>query len=126
MVPLHVMTLDGHDAALPQQDVERLSRRMHGPVLRPRDRGYNDARQVYNGMIDKHPAIIARCSNLDDVVAAVNFARDHELLVAIRGGGHNGPGLALCDGGLVIDLSAMKGVEVDHAARTATAQGGAT
>lgn len=126
MATLRVMTLDGHDAALPQQDVERLSRRMHGPVLRPKDRGYDDARRIYNGMIDKRPAMIARCWSPDDVVAAVNFAREHELLVAIRGGGHNGPGLALCDGGLVIDLSAMKGVEVDHEARTVIAQGGAT
>ena len=83
-------------------------------------------RKVYNGMIDRHPALIARCADVADVIAAVNFAREHDLLVAIRGGGHNGPGLGTCDDGLVIDLSRDEGVRVDPAARTARVEGGAT
>ncbi len=72
-----------------------------------------NARQLYNGMIDKRPGLIARCVDTADVIAAVNFAREHDLLLAVRGGGHNGAGLGSCDGGLVIDLSPMKGIRVD-------------
>ena len=83
-------------------------------------------RALYNGMIDKRPRIIARCADVADVIAAVNFGRDNDLLIAIRGGGHNGPGLASVDDGIVIDLSTMKGVRVDPAARTARAGAGCT
>src|SRR6202040_2237178 len=76
---------------------------------------YDEARKLYNGMIDKRPLLIARCVDVADVIAAVNFGRDNDLLIAIRGGGHNGPGLASVDDGLVIDLSTMKGVRVDPA-----------
>jgi FAD/FMN-containing dehydrogenase len=99
---------------------------MRGPVILPDDARYEDARAVYNGMIDRRPALIARCVDAADVKAAVDFAREHELLVAVRGGGHHGAGLGTCDGGLVIDLSPMKGVRVDGAARTALVMGGAT
>ena len=99
---------------------------LRGTVIQPSDPGYDTARKVYNGMIDRSPALIARCANAGDVMAAVNFAREHGLLVAIRGGGHNGPGLGVCDDGLVIDLAPMKGVRVDPAARTVRAEGGAT
>src|SRR5919202_6944036 len=95
-------------------------------LVRPADPEYDATRQVWNGMIDRYPALIARCAGTADVIAAVDFAREHDLLVAVRGGGHNVAGNAVCDGGLVIDLSAMRGVHVDQQARTVRAQGGAT
>ncbi|HVQ77831.1 MAG TPA: FAD-binding oxidoreductase, partial [Candidatus Binatia bacterium] len=97
-----------------------------GQVLRPGEDGYDAARQVWNGMIDKRPALVARCAAAEDVVAAVNLARDHGLLLAVRGGGHSASGTGVCDGGLLIDLSGMKAIRVDAAARTAQAEGGAT
>jgi FAD/FMN-containing dehydrogenase len=112
--------------ALDEASVEQLRSSLRGPLLRPGDAGYEEARQVWNGMIDKRPALIARCTGVADVVAAVNFAREQELLVAVRGGGHNAAGNATCDDGLVIDLSLMRGVHVDAKGRTVRAQGGAT
>ena len=99
---------------------------LRGAVIRPDDPTYDEAAAVRNGLIDRHPALIARCSGVADVVAAVNFAREHDLLLSVRGGGHNVAGTATNDGGLVIDLSAMRGVRVDPAARTVRVQGGAT
>ena len=90
---------------------------LRGQLIEPKDEGY-EARALYNGMIDKRPRIIARCADVADVINAVSFGRDNKLLIAIRGGGHNGPGLGSCDDGLVIDLSPMKGVRVDPANRT--------
>jgi FAD/FMN-containing dehydrogenase len=95
-------------------------------VRTPDDPGYEAARKVRNGMIDRHPAIIVHCSGVADVVEAVSFARDHELLLSVRGGGHNVAGNATNDGGIVIDLSAMRAVHVDPVKRTAWVQGGAT
>jgi len=97
-----------------------------GEALLPKDAAYDQARQIWNGMVDKRPALIARCATTADVVQAVNFARDHGLALAVRGGGHNIAGLALCDGGLVVDLSKMRAVTVDAGARRATVEGGAT
>src|SRR3712207_4231233 len=94
------------------------------PILRSRDDGYDAARAVFNGMIDRRPELIARCTGVADVMAAVNFAREHDLPIAVRGGGHSVPGYAVCDGGVVIDLFPMKGVWVDPEARTARAQAG--
>jgi FAD/FMN-containing dehydrogenase len=105
--------------------IQQLTAAMRGVVIRPGDAGYDEARKVYNAMIDKRPALIARCVDVADVIAAVNFARDNGVLVAVRGGGHNGPGLGTCDDGLVIDLSPMNGVRVDPARRTARIEGGA-
>jgi FAD/FMN-containing dehydrogenase len=105
--------------------VQGLAATMRGPLIQPTDPGYDAARTIYNAMIDKHPALIAQCATVGDVIAAVNFARDNALIVAIRGGGHNGPGLGTVDDGLVIDLSPMNGVRVDPAARTARVEGGA-
>jgi FAD/FMN-containing dehydrogenase len=103
-----------------------LQSRFHGDLIRPGDAAYDEARHVWNGMIDKYPALIARCADVEDVITAVNFARQQNLLVAVRGGGHNAAGSATCDGGLVIDLSAMRSVQVDPVARLAYVQGGAT
>lgn len=99
---------------------------MRGTVLAPGDDGYDRARRVWNAMVDRHPAGIARCTGTADVVAAVSFARREGLPVAVRGGGHNVAGNAVCDNGLVIDLSPMRGVRIDPGQRTALAQGGTT
>jgi FAD/FMN-containing dehydrogenase len=103
-----------------------LRAQMAGPVLSPSDTAYEDARHVHNGLIDRRPALVARCHGTADVQAAVRFGREHGLEIAVRGGGHNVAGHAVCDGGLMIDLSAMRGVHVDPRARRARAQGGAT
>ncbi|MEW9586831.1 FAD-binding oxidoreductase [Paraburkholderia sp. DGU8] len=97
-----------------------------GRLIVPSDKDYDEARALYNGMIDKRPKVIARCTDAADVIAAVNYARDNKLLLAIRGGGHNGPGLGSCDGGLVIDLSQMRSVRVDPASRTVRVDPGCT
>ena len=99
---------------------------LRGRLIRPSDADYDAARALYNGMIDKRPALIARCVNAADVMSAVNFARKEGLLLAIRGGGHNGPGLGSCNDGLVIDLSMMKGVRVDPDSRQVRVDAGCT
>ncbi len=103
-----------------------LRRRFHGALIQPADAEYDQARRVWNAMINRRPALIARCAGAQDVVQAVRFARDKEMLVAVRGGGHNVAGNGVCDGGLVIDLSQMKTVQVDAPRRTAQAQPGLT
>ena len=105
-------------------DIAGLQGGFRGELLRPQDPGYEDARKVWNGSIDRFPALIARCAGVADVIAAVKFAKDSGLLVAVRGGGHSFPGLSVCDGGIVIDLSLMKGIRVDPEARTVRAQAG--
>ena len=97
-----------------------------GRLIGPSDKDYDEARALYNGMIDKRPKVIARCTDAADVIAAVNYARDDKLLLAIRGGGHSGPGLGSCDGGLVIDLSQMRSVRVDPLTRTVRVDPGCT
>lgn len=104
--------------------IPELRAKLRGELLTARDGGYEEARRVYNGMIDRHPAAIARCSDVADVIAAVGFARDHGLPLAVRGGGHNGPGLGVCDDGLVVDLSRMRGIRVDPANGTIRVEGG--
>ncbi|TMC17823.1 MAG: FAD-binding oxidoreductase [Chloroflexi bacterium] len=106
--------------------LQELAARLRGTLLRPSDAGYEQACRVYNGMIEKRPALIARCMDVADVIAAINFAREHKLTLAVRGGGHSGPGLGTCDDGLVIDLSGMKGIRVDPSARTVRVEGGCT
>jgi hypothetical protein len=96
----------------------------HGPLIRPADADYDTARRIWNASINRRPGMIVRCTGLADVIAAVNFAREHRLLVAVRGGGHNVGGRALCDGGMVIDLTRMKGIHVDAAAKRARVQPG--
>ena len=104
--------------------LDNLSERISGAVLAPHDPGYDQARAVHNGLVDRKPALIVRCSTADDVVAALAFARRAQLEVSVRGGGHNVAGRAVADGGVMIDLALMKGITVDPAARTATVEGG--
>ena len=99
---------------------------LRGELIRPGEADYDEARKIYNGMIDRRPDFIARCVDAADVIAAVNFGRDHNLLIAVRGGGHNGAGLGTCDNGLVIDLSRMRGIQVDPARQEVRVQGGCT
>jgi FAD binding domain/Berberine and berberine like len=105
-------------------DIAGLQDGFRGELLSPQDPGYENARKVWNGSITRLPALIVRCAGVADVIAAVKFAKDNGLLVAVRGGGHSYPGLSVCDGGLVIDLSLMKGISVDPQARTVRAQAG--
>jgi hypothetical protein len=98
--------------------IAEFAQSLRGQLIGVGDVGYDDARKLYNGMIDKRPLIIARCADAGDVMAAVNFGRDSRLAIAIRGGGHNGPGFGSVDDGLVIDLSTMRGVRVDPRNRT--------
>ena len=97
---------------LQKADIDEFKARFRGDLLLPGDADYDEVRQIWNAMIDRRPALIARCTSPDDVVQGVNFARQHELLVSIRGGGHNIAGNAVCNDGLMIDLSLMKGVRV--------------
>ena len=105
--------------------IEGLRASVLGTVIAPGDPGYDDARRVWNGIIDRYPALIVRCAGVSDVVEAVRFAREHPMPLSIRGGGHQVAGSAVCDDGLVIDLSTMNGVHVDPVARTARVQAGA-
>ena len=115
--PVHVV---------PENRLRELSSRFRGELLSPGADAYESARKVWNGMIDRRPACIARCRTTEDVQNALRFGRDNEIPIAIRGGGHNAAGLAVCDGGIVIDLSGMRDVVVDPIAKTARAGGGAT
>ena len=107
-------------------EASTLKASFRGQLIQRGDEGYDAARKVYNGMIDKHPALIARCADVADVIAAVNFGRENNLLVSIRGGGHNAGGLGICDDGLVIDLSLIKYVRVDPETKTVRVGGGST
>ncbi len=119
-------TMTTNPSSLSGESVQAFRAGQRGAVLLPEDEGYEVARHVYNAMIDKRPALIARCAGVADVIAAVNFARANGLLVAVRGGGHNVAGNAVCDGGIVIDLSGMRSIRVDPARRTVRAEPGVT
>jgi FAD/FMN-containing dehydrogenase len=110
--------------SIPQEAVEQLRAAISGETLTAADAGYDAVRQVHNGMIDKRPAVIVRCQNTADIADAVKFAREHDLEISVRGGGHNVAGRAVTDGGLMIDTNTMKGVHVDPAARRVRAQAG--
>jgi FAD/FMN-containing dehydrogenase len=112
------------EAGLEESSLEAFRARMRGEVLIPGDAGYDEARRIWNGMFDRRPAVIARCTGAADVIAAVNFARDHTLELAVRGGGHSLPGQSVCEGGMMIDLSPLNGVRVDLEKRTVRAGGG--
>lgn len=107
-----------------EQTVKAFATQLHGELIRPNDARYDEACKVYNAMIDKRPALIARCKDTDDVINAVHFGRNNQMTVAIRGGGHNGPGLGTCDDGLVIDLTQMRGIQVDPSNNTVRVEGG--
>jgi len=126
MVDLRVTTPTGGDSVLNEATVEEFKKSLRGRLLLPSDSGYDQAREVWNGNIDRRPALIARCAGVADVIDSVNFARDHNLLVSVRGGGHNVAGLAVCNGGLMIDLSQMKSVLVDPVKHAARAEPGVT
>jgi FAD/FMN-containing dehydrogenase len=126
MAELPIVTLTGADAVLGETVVERFASGLRGELLRPDGTAYDEVRKVWNGLMDKHPALIARCAGVGDVIDSVNFARENDLLVAVRGGGHNVAGNGVCDGGLVIDLSPMKGIRVDQKRRSVRAESGAT
>lgn len=112
-------------SGLPNDQVHELRSRFRGTIITPEDDIYDDARKIWNGIFDKRPAVIARCVTTNDVIQAVNFAREHNLLVAVKGGGHNSAGKAVCDDGIVIDLSLMRRVYVDAEKKTARVDGGA-
>src|SRR5246500_2003175 len=111
---------------LNEDSIADFKRNLRGRLIEPGDADYDDARKVYNGMIHKKPRMIARCVDIADVIRSVNFGRDNNLLVSIRGGGHNAGGLGVCDDGLVIDLGLIKYTQVDPAARTVIVGGGCT
>jgi FAD/FMN-containing dehydrogenase len=117
-----IVTATGNSIA--NTAVEEFQAALRGSLLRPGNDGYESGRKLWNGMFDRRPALIARCAGTADVIRSVNFAREHGLRVAVRGGAHSIPGHSVCDGGLVIDLSEMKGIRVDPAARRAQAQPG--
>ena len=124
MADVKFATLSGDYTVVSQASVDDFRGGLNGVSLLPGDDGYDGVRRVWNAMVDKRPALIARCSGTADVINSVNFARENDLLISVRGGGHNFPGNSVCEDGLMIDLSLMTGVRVDPAARTVRAQGG--
>ena len=124
MGELRVTMNAGAEVVLREGVIEALRTRLRGPLLRAGDAGYDEARTIWNALIDHRPALIARCAGAADVIAAVQFAREHDLLVSMRGGGHNIAGKAVCDGGLMLDLSRLKSIRVDPVARTVRAEPG--
>ena len=121
---MRVRTLSSEELELPQDVVNGWKARLRGPVLTPADAGYEDSRTVWNSMIDRRPAMVARCLGVADVIECVRFARENNLLVCVKGGGHNIAGLAVADGALMLDMSLMRGVWVDPHGRLARAQAG--
>jgi FAD/FMN-containing dehydrogenase len=124
--PVTVRTLSGSERQLPRAAFDTLGKECGQPLILPGDPGYDRARRVWNGMIDKRPAAIARCRDASAVRRCLHFARTHDLLLAVRGGAHNVAGFATCDGGLVIDLSEMRAISVEAAARTVRVEAGVT
>jgi len=116
----------GRSAMLDEWTITDFSENLRGELIQPEDDGYDDARKVYNAMIDRHPLLIAGCADVADVITAVNFGRDNDMLISIRGGGHNAGGLGVCDDGLVIDLSLIRYTRVDPSANTVRVGGGCT
>jgi hypothetical protein len=123
---MQLAALNGGRVEISNRAIEELSKSLHGSLLLPDDQGYDQARTIWNALIDRRPGIIVRCVDRTDISAAVSFARRHETLLSVRAGGHNHTGFAVCDGGLMLDLSQMRAIQVDPAARTARVEGGAT
>jgi FAD/FMN-containing dehydrogenase len=126
MPNIQIAAMTGRNVVLNADEIEQFRTGLRGGHLLRGDDGYDAARKIYNAMIEHRPAIIARCAGAADVIAAVNFARSNGLLVSVRGGGHNVSGNAVCDGGLMIDLSPMKSVRVDPQGKTVRAEAGVT
>lgn len=126
MTTLIGTALSGAETQIDRRAIDDLAQDLTHPPILPGGAEYEEARRVFNKMIDKKPALIARCRGVADVLRAVRFARDRDLLVAVRGGGHNAAGFATCDGGIVIDLSPMRAVRVDVDNRLVRVEGGAT
>ena len=124
MADLRMISYTGTETVVQEAAVKALKSDLRGALFFPDDNGYDDARTVWNGMIDRRPALIVRCAGVADVINCVNFARTHSLLLSVKGGGHNVPGNAVCDGGLMIDLSQMRSVVVDPDRRIARAEPG--
>ena len=122
---IRAVSLDGAELELTKAMIREFGAAMSGPVMLSEDPGYESARKVWNGMHDKHPALIAQCQNTQDIQHTVDFARDHNLLLAVRGGGHSWPGKSTCDGGVMLDLSQMTNVDIDTDSQTAWCDGGA-
>lgn len=123
---LSIVTIRGETTTINAAIFRAFVNCFHGEIIRPGDTAYDDARHLWTGMVDRYPALIARCQDAMDVIATINFARTHHLFVTVRGGRYNAPGSASCDGGLLIDLSLMKRVEVDAAAHIVRAEAGAS
>jgi FAD/FMN-containing dehydrogenase len=121
---VRAVTGDGKEIALEPAALHELGASLRGPMMMPGNAGYDDARKVWNAMIDKHPALIVQCEGVTDVVNAVNFAREHELLVSVRSGGHSISGKSVCEGGMMIDMSGLNTVRADPKTRTASVDGG--
>ena len=126
MTEIRLASLQGEAISLGSDTVADFRQTLRGNVCLPQEAGYDEARTIWNAMIDRHPGAVVRCTGAADIVAAVRFAREHGLLLAVRGGGHNIAGNAVCEGGLLIDLSLMRSVRVDPASRTARVEPGAT
>src|SRR5678816_2740350 len=124
MAARKLLETERRDIVLDDADIADLARYFRGELIRRDDTSYHAARRIWNGAIDRYPALIARCTGVADVLTAVRFARERELVVAVRGGGHNVAGTATCDDGIVIDLSPMKAMWVDPVDRKARAQPG--
>jgi FAD/FMN-containing dehydrogenase len=126
MQDVRVVKNAGSEAIFPEATIKQFRSSLRGQLLSADEDGYDAIRKIWNVMIDKRPALIARCAGVADVINCVNFAHEHDLLVAVRGGGHNVAGKAICDGGLMIDLSGMKSIRADPLKRTARAEAGVT
>ena len=126
MADLSVTSSNGSSATLPLASIEEFRSGLRGSLVTPDSTDYNSARTLWNAMVDKKPAMIVRCAGTADVIHAVKFAKQHQLLVAVKGAGHNIAGNAMCDGGLVVDLSSMKSIHVDPVTRRARTEPGAT
>jgi hypothetical protein len=125
MSDVRVKTLSEAETVLPKEELENFKASLRGSLILPVDAFYEAYRKVWNGMIDKRPGLIVRCQGATDVILCVNFAREHGILLAVRGGGHNVAGNAVCDGGMVVDLSEMRSVRVDVKKNAAYIEGGA-
>src|SRR5204863_9804146 len=117
MATLSIKTQKGGQATITADDLQALRARLRGKLCLPGEDGYDEARTIWNAMVDRKPAAIVRAAHVDDVVAAVTFAREQDLVLAVKGGGHNIAGNAVCEGGLMLDLSPMKSIVVDTAAK---------